>query len=176
MRFTPLDIKGAWLIDIEPIADERGSFARTVCAREFAQHGMATNYPQHSISHNLKKGTLRGMHFQTAPHAEAKLVGCIRGAIFDVCLDLRPDSPSFLRWQGFELSAENQRQLYIPEGCAHGFQALSDDALVNYRISEFYAPDASVGYRYNDPKFAISWPLPVTMISDRDRDLPDFAG
>jgi dTDP-4-dehydrorhamnose 3,5-epimerase len=176
MRFTPLDISGAWLIDIEPIADERGSFARSFCAREFADHGIASEFPQHSLSYNIRKGTVRGMHFQKAPHEEGKLVGCISGAIFDVCLDLRPGSPTYLRWYGAELSAGNRRQLYVPPGCAHGFQTLTDDAEVNYRISTFYAPEASAGVRYNDPRFGIEWPLPITLMSDRDRNLPDFTG
>jgi dTDP-4-dehydrorhamnose 3,5-epimerase len=174
MRFTSLEIGGAFVIDVEAHADERGSFARSFCSREFAEHGLPEHFPQHSLSYNVRKGTLRGMHFQKAPHEEGKLVGCIRGAIFDVCLDLRRDSPTFLKWQGFELSADNRRQLYIPKGCAHGFQTLTDAAEVNYRISEFYVPDAGAGYRYNDPAFGVQWPLPVSMISDRDRDYPDF--
>ncbi len=174
MRFSPLTIIGAWLIELEPQSDVRGSFARTFCAREFAGQGLATDYPQHSRSRNFAKGTLRGMHYQRPPLAEAKLVSCTHGAIHDVCLDLRQDSPTFLQWQGFDLSADNGRQLYIPEGCAHGFQALTDDSEVTYRISAFYDPSASAGVRYNDPRFAIRWPLPVSSISDRDRDWPDF--
>lgn len=174
MRFSSLAIAGAWLVEIEPHGDIRGSFARTFCAREFAEHGLATNYPQHSRSRNFARGTLRGMHYQRSPHAEAKLVSCTRGAIFDVCLDLRRDSPTFLHWQGLDLSDENGRQFYIPEGCAHGFQALTDDSEVTYRISEYYEQSASAGVRYDDPRFAIRWPLPVASISDRDRDWPDF--
>lgn len=176
MHFTPLRISGAWLIDIERHTDERGSFARSYCAREFAAHGMPVDFPQHSLSYNFRKGTLRGLHYQTPPHEEGKLVGCIRGAIFDVCVDLRADSPTYRQWEGFELSADNHRQLFIPKGCAHGFQTLTDDAEVNYRISEFHAPGAGAGVRYDDPAFGIVWPLPVSVISDRDRDYPDFTG
>ena len=176
MHFSHLDIRGACLIEPELIGDSRGSFARNFCAREFAEHGLATEFPQHSISRNVLKGTVRGMHFQTAPHEEAKLVWCTRGAIFDVCLDLRPGSPTFRNWIGFELSADNGRQLYIPQGCAHGFQTLTDDAEIFYRISQYYAPEASVGVRFDDPAFGIEWPLPVTAMSDRDRNLPDFKG
>lgn len=176
MRFLPVDIHEACLIELEPVGDARGSFARNFCAREFAEHGLASEFPQHSISRNGRKGTLRGMHFQTAPHEEAKLVWCTRGAIFDVCLDLRPGSPTFKKWAGFDLSADNARQLYIPKGCAHGFQTLTDDTEIFYRISQYYAPEASAGVRFDDPAFAIKWPLPVTEMSDRDRNLPDFRG
>jgi dTDP-4-dehydrorhamnose 3,5-epimerase len=174
MRFTHLEIPQACLIEAEPMADIRGSFARTFCAREFAEQGLASDFPQHSISRNARSGTLRGMHFQSAPHEEAKLVWCTRGAVFDVCLDLRPSSPTFKKWVGFELSADNARQLYLPKGCAHGFQTLTDDAEIFYRISQYYAPEASVGVRFDDPAFGIKWPLPVTAMSDRDRNLPDF--
>jgi dTDP-4-dehydrorhamnose 3,5-epimerase len=176
MRFTPLQIEGAWLVEQEPHADARGSFARTFCEREFAAQGLAIHFPQHSRSRNATRGTLRGMHLQKAPHAEAKLVTCVTGAVFDVCLDLRPASASFRRWVGYELSPDNGRQLYIPEGCAHGFLTLADNSEVHYLISEFYAPGAAMGVRYNDPQFAIEWPGEVMVISDKDRDLPDFAG
>lgn len=174
MRFTKLDIPDACLIELDRIGDARGSFARNFCAREFAAAGLASDFPQHSVSRNATKGTLRGMHFQTAPHEEAKLVWCTRGAIFDVCLDLRSGSPTYLKWVGFELSAENGRQLLIPEGCAHGFQTLSDDAEIFYRISDYYAPEASGGFRHDDPAFAITWPLPVAVMSDKDKAWPDF--
>ncbi len=174
MRFTPLEITGAFIVDLDPISDTRGSFARSFCAREFAEHGLASMFPQHSRSQNKVKGTLRGMHWQTAPHEEAKLVGCVRGAIFDVCLDLRRGSSSYLQWRGVELSAENRRQLYIPQGCAHGFQTLTDDAEVNYLISAEYAPESARGARFDDPAFGIKWPLPVTAISDKDRDCADY--
>jgi dTDP-4-dehydrorhamnose 3,5-epimerase len=174
MKFKPLSIHEACLIEPEPIGDSRGSFARNFCAREFAAHGLATEFVQHSLSRNALKGTLRGMHFQTAPHQEAKLVWCTKGAIFDVYLDLRPGSPTFLKWEGYELSGENGRQLYIPAGCAHGFQTLTDDAEIFYRISQFYAPEASTGVRFDDKAFGIEWPLPVTVMSDKDKAWPDF--
>jgi dTDP-4-dehydrorhamnose 3,5-epimerase len=174
MKFTGCGISGAYLIEAEPIRDSRGSFARVFCEREFAAHGLEVRFPQHSISSNAARGTLRGLHFQAPPHGETKLVSCIRGAIFDVCVDLRPDSPTFRQWRGFELSAENRRSFYIPVGCAHGFQTLTDDAEVHYLISEFYAPEAARGVRHDDPAFAIGWPLPVAAISDKDSSWPDF--
>lgn len=174
MIFQNTRIHETCLIEPERIGDSRGSFARNFCAREFAAHGLATDFPQHSVSRNARRGTLRGMHFQTAPHEEAKLVWCTHGAIFDVCLDLRPASPTYLQWEGFELSAENGRQLYIPPGCAHGFQTLADDAEIFYRISAYYAPEASTGVRFDDKAFGIEWPLPVTVMSDKDKAWPDF--
>ncbi len=175
MRFTPLEIPGAFVIDLEPIADARGSFARTFCAREFAAHGLLAEFPQHSRSVNAKKGTLRGMHWQDAPHEETKVVGCLRGGIYDVCLDLRRESPTYLKWIGVELSGDNRRQLYLPAGCAHGFQTLTDDAEVNYLISAFFAPEAAHGARFDDPAFAINWPLPVAEMSDKDRGWQAYA-
>lgn len=176
MKFTESDIPGAWLIEPEPVRDSRGAFARVFCEKEFAAHGLEIRYPQHSVSHNVTRGTLRGLHYQEAPHAEIKVVSCIRGAIFDVCVDLRPDSPTFRQWRGVELSAENRRLFYMPVGCAHGFQTLTDDAEAHYLISEFYAPEAARGVRYDDPAFAVDWPLPVGVISDKDRSWPDFRG
>lgn len=176
MRFEAIDLDGAWLIHPEPTRDERGSFARTFCVNEFSEHCLETKFPQHSVSHSSRKGTVRGMHFQGAPHEEVKLVRCLTGAIFDVIIDLRPGSPTFRRWQGFELSADNGVQLYIPKGFAHGFQTLTDDTRVNYLISEFYAPAAASGVRYNDPAFDVNWPLPVTSISEKDLLWSDFAG
>lgn len=176
MKFTESDIPGAWLIEPEPIRDSRGAFARVFCEKEFAARGLEIRYPQHSVSQNVTRGTLRGLHYQEAPHAEIKVVSCIRGAIFDVCVDLRPDSPTFRQWRAVELSADNRRLFYIPAGCAHGFQTLTDDAEAHYLISEFYAPEAARGVRYDDPAFAVTWPLPVSVISDKDRAWPDFAG
>ena len=176
MRFIPAEIDGAWIVELDPLRDERGTFARTFCAREFAAHGLAVDFPQHSRSLTRAKGAVRGMHFQTAPHQESKLVSCLRGAIFDVCVDLRPHSPTYRRWQAVELSPANGRQFYIPQGCAHGFQTLSEDAEVNYLISEYYAPAASTGVRHDDPAFAIRWPLPLAQISEKDRAWPDFVG
>ncbi len=168
MIFSPARIAGAWAIDIEPHRDERGFFARTWCQRELAERGLDTAIAQESVSHSRRAGTLRGLHFQRAPHEEVKIVRCIRGAIFDVIVDLRADSPSFRQWQAFELTAENRRALYIPKGCAHGFQTLLDDTEVFYQISEFFTPDAGDGCRYDDPAFGVAWPLPVTVISERD--------
>ncbi|MBY0564337.1 MAG: dTDP-4-dehydrorhamnose 3,5-epimerase family protein [Hyphomonadaceae bacterium] len=174
MQFQPLGLPGAWIVELEPVEDERGSFARNFCAREFAARGLVAGYVQHSRSFNRIAGCVRGMHLQKPPHGEAKLVSCIAGAIFDVCLDLRPASPSYLQWRGVELSAANRRQLYIPEGCAHGFQSLTDAAEVQYLISAEHEPSAAAGYRPEDPAFAITWPLPITMMSAKDRTWPDF--
>jgi dTDP-4-dehydrorhamnose 3,5-epimerase len=174
MRFLETKVNGAFLIEGEPVGDERGRFMRTFCAEEFSSHGLETSFLQHSLSYSAAAGTLRGMHFQRPPHEEVKVVRCSAGAIFDVVLDLRPGSPTFGRWQGFELSAENRHQLYIPKGCAHGFQSLCDDVEVNYLISDFYTPAAASGVRYDDPRFGIEWPLPLVVISDRDRAWPDY--
>jgi dTDP-4-dehydrorhamnose 3,5-epimerase len=175
MNLRKTELAGAFLIEIEPHADERGSFARTFCAKEFAERGLVAEIAQCSLSSNRLAGTVRGMHFQRAPHEEVKLVRCQRGAIYDVIIDLRPGSPSYRRWQGFELSAEDHRALYVPKGFAHGFQTLTDDAEIFYQISEFYAPDAGTGVRWDDPAFRVSWPLPISTIADKDRHWPDFS-
>ncbi len=174
MRFTATSLAGAVLVDIERHEDERGFFARTWCAREFAAHGLCADLAQCSLSRSARAGTLRGMHFQRPPHAEAKLVRCLVGAVWDVVIDLRRDSPSYGRWQGFELAAADRRALYVPPGFAHGHQALSDGAELFYMISAFYEPAAAAGLRHDDPAFAMSWPLPVAVISERDRSWPDF--
>jgi dTDP-4-dehydrorhamnose 3,5-epimerase len=174
MKFEPIGLDGAWLVRLEPMADIRGSFARTFCVDEFRSQGLATDFQQHSVSRSFRKGTLRGMHFQTEPHAEVKLVRCLSGSVFDVIIDLRPASPTFRQWRGFELSEDNELQLYIPKGFAHGFQTLSDNAQVNYLISELYAPAAASGVRHDDPAFGIKWPLPVTTISEKDLLWPNF--
>lgn len=174
MQFQPTTLNGAWLIQLQPTCDRRGFFARTFCVEEFAAHGLETNYPQHSISFSGHKGTLRGMHYQREPHSEVKLVRCIHGAIWDVIIDIRPNSPTFRRWQGFELSENNKCQLYIPKGFAHGFQTLTDSVEVSYLISELYTPAAASGIRHNDPQFSLTWPLPVRDISEKDRNWPDF--
>jgi dTDP-4-dehydrorhamnose 3,5-epimerase len=174
MRFEPTKLKGAWIIAIDPARDSRGYFARTFSVDEFAAKGLETSFLQHSISHNAQSGTLRGMHFQRDPHGEVKLVRCVKGAIWDVIIDIRPTSPTFGGWQGFDLTDQNGRQLYIPKGFAHGFQTLSDDVVVNYLISEPYAPQSAGGLRYNDAKFNITWPLPVSVISEKDTQWPDF--
>jgi dTDP-4-dehydrorhamnose 3,5-epimerase len=174
MRFETTGLDGAWLVHLEPIQDSRGFFARTFCVNEFRAHGLETDFPQHSISRSFNKGTVRGMHFQREPHAEVKLVRCLSGAIWDAIIDLRPDSPTFRQWRAFELSDENGCQLYIPKGFAHGFQTLSENAQVNYLISEFHAPGASSGVCHDDPAFGITWPLPVTTISEKDLLWPKF--
>ena len=162
------------IIEPTPIADARGFFARTWCRREIEQLGLCADIAQCSISVNLRKGTLRGMHLQGPPHEETKIVRCVKGAIFDVVLDLRRDSPTFLRWHGVELSSANRLALYIPAGCAHGFQTLEDDCEVAYQISEFYHPECSRPVRWNDRAFGIEWPLPVTVMSAADQTYPDF--
>ena len=174
MKFHSTKLRDVHLIQLEPARDDRGFFARTFCVEEFAAQGLETNFPQHSISFSARKGTLRGMHYQLEPHSEAKLVRCIQGVILDVIIDIRPDSSTYRCWQEFELSSANRHQLYIPKGFAHGFQTLSDDVEVNYLISTPYAPELARGIRYNDPAFGISWPQPVTEISEKDLRWPDF--
>lgn len=174
MRFIETPLAGAFVIDIEPMHDERGFFARTWCRQEFAAHGLHTATEQMSISFNRRKGTLRGMHFQMPPHEETKLVQCVRGSIYDVIVDLRKTSVTFAKWFGIELTSENRRMLYIPQGFAHGFLTLEDDAEVSYRMSQKYVPEAARGFRWNDPAFGIVWPEEVEMISERDRRYPDF--
>ncbi|CAH2598739.1 dTDP-4-dehydrorhamnose 3,5-epimerase [Rhodovastum atsumiense] len=176
MRFIPTALDGAWLVEPEPVHDARGFFARSFCVREFDRLGLETRFVQHSISYSALRGTLRGMHFQRSPFGEVKVVSCTRGAIRDVIIDLRPDSPTCCRWQGFELTAANRLRLYIPKGFAHGFQTLEDKTEVSYLISEFYAPEAASGVRFDDPRFGITWPLPVAAISARDTAWPTFAG
>lgn len=174
MRIETTELDGARLIEIEPVSDHRGFFARTFCAREFTEHGLRPSFVQHNTSYTKAAGSIRGMHFQRAPAAEVKVANCVRGAIYDVIIDLRKGSPTFRRWQGFELTHDNRRRLYIPMGFAHGFQTLTDNVEVEYLISEFYTPEAASGVRYDDPAFAIRWPLPVTSISEMDRSWPDY--
>jgi len=174
MRFYPTSLHDARLIHLEPARDGRGFFARTFCIREFATYGLETNYPQHSLSFSARKGTLRGMHYQRDPHAEVKVVRCLSGAIWDVIIDIRPGSPTYRRWEGFELSRANGHQLYIPKGFAHGFQTLSDDCEVSYLISAPYSPEAATGVRHNDPNFNITWPLPIVAMSEKDLLWPNF--
>ena len=172
MQFRKTGLEGAWLIDQQPSRDERGSFARTFCVHEFSDHGLESKFVQHSMSTSTQRHTLRGMHFQSDPHAEVKLVSCLRGAVYDVIADLRPHSPTHLQWQGFELTQANRSQLYIPEGFAHGFLTLEPDTVVNYLISKFYAPEAATGVRFDDPLLAIDWPAEPAVISDKDRNWP----
>lgn len=172
MQFTETELKGVWLIEPTPVIDDRGSFTRLFCEKEMADRGLETRFLQHSRSHSVKKGTTRGLHYQQDPYAEVKLVSCARGAIFDVVVDLRPDSPTLHNWLGFELTPENMKQVYIPAGFAHGLQTLTNDAEVSYLISQFYTPHASTGARYDDPAFSINWPLKPTAISERDSAWP----
>ena len=174
MKIVPTELPEAKLVELERIEDERGFFARSFCARDFQAEGLDPCVAQCNVSYNRRRGTLRGMHFQRAPYAEAKLVRCTRGGIYDVIVDLRPDSPSFRRWLAVELTDENRRALYVPPGFAHGFQTLADDCEVFYQMSEFYVPDAATGVRWNDPAFAIAWPIANPILSPRDAAYPDF--
>ena len=174
MKFTETPLHGAYLVDIEPIADERGFFARTWCEREFRERGLNPNLKQASVSFNHKKGTLRGMHFQTNGHQESKLIRCVAGAVFDVIIDLRQSSPTFTRYFEVVLSLENRRMLYVPKGFAHGFQTLTDGAELFYQISQYYSPENAAGVRWNDPVFSVAWPEPPRVISARDQSFPNF--
>jgi dTDP-4-dehydrorhamnose 3,5-epimerase len=176
MLFKETHLKGAFVIDLERREDSRGFFARTFCAREFAEHGLKPDIVQANASWNHTAGTLRGMHMQLPPAPESKLVRCTRGKIWDVIIDLRPESPTFLQHVGIELTDENRTALYVPEMFAHGYQALTDGAEVTYMVGEFYTPGTEKGYRYNDPAFGIQWPMPVTVISDKDANWPLFNG
>ncbi len=168
MKFTALSVAGSYLVEPEPVEDERGFFARTFCREEFARHGLNPGLMQCNVSYNRLGGTLRGMHYQKAPYAEAKLVRCTAGVIFDVVLDLRPESASYLRWEGIQIGAEDHRAIYIPEGCAHGFLTLVDASEVFYQMSAAYHPEAAAGVRWNDPAFGIEWPRTEIIISERD--------
>jgi len=174
MIFEDTGIGGLWLVEPERVEDERGFFARTWDREEFSRRGLNPDLAQCSISLNRRRGTLRGIHYQAAPHEEVKFVRCTSGAIFDVAVDLRPESPTFKAWFGAELSAENRLALYIPEGCAHGFLTLEDSTEIYYQISEFYVPEAARGVRWNDPAFGIIWPSAVTVINERDLTYPEF--
>lgn len=175
MKFSPTALAGACIIDIEPVPDERGFFARSWCREEFARHGLNPDLVQCSVSFNKKRGTLRGVHYQAKPHEETKVVRCTRGVIYDVIVDLRPESSTFRKWIAVELSADNRRMLYIPAGLAHGFQSLADDTEVFYQISTPYHPESARGVRWDDPAFGIEWPVTERVISDKDRQYPDFA-
>lgn len=175
MIFCETTIKGAFLIKLNEIRDNRGFFARTWCSHEFEQHGLVSTFVQSNMQQSKSKGTLRGMHMQVAPKEEAKLIRCTRGAIFDVVLDLRAESPSFKKWYGIELTESNHKMLYVPQGCAHGYQTLVDDTEVFYPVSEFYSPEQERGIRWNDPEFMIAWPLVENvLISAKDDSWPDF--
>jgi dTDP-4-dehydrorhamnose 3,5-epimerase len=172
MKLNKTTLQDAWLIDLNKRGDERGWFARTMDAKVFADHGMDSGFVQQNASMSAQVGTLRGLHFQRAPHSEAKLVRCLRGRILDLIVDLRRGSPSFMKHEAFELSAENGRMLYVPKGFAHGFQTLTDNVEVTYLVSAYYTPDAEGGLRYDDPYLAIAWPLPVSVISPKDASWP----
>jgi dTDP-4-dehydrorhamnose 3,5-epimerase len=172
MRFIPTALAGACIIEPEPHEDSRGFFARTFCAQEFTEHGLAASFVQCSISFNVRRGTLRGLHYQLPPSGEVKLVRCTSGALLDVIVDLRPESPSYLQHIGVELTAQNRRALYVPQMFAHGLQTLADNTEVFYQISEFYAPDLARGLRFDEPKLKIRWPLPVEVMSERDATWP----
>jgi|SRR5208283_472965 len=172
MRFTETGVAGAWLIDPTPYEDDRGRFFRAWCSEEFAEHGINFLPVQANMGFSIRRGTVRGMHFQVEPALEAKLVRCTRGAMFDVVLDLRPDSPTYGKWYGAELSAENGRMLYLPEQCAHGYQTLEDRTEMYYMTSQFYTPGAARGARFDDPAFSIRWPIAVTVVSEQDRNWP----
>ena len=174
MRIEPAPLDGAATIELDLRGDERGFFARMYCEREFAAAGLETRFVQANNSSNAQRGTLRGLHYQLPPDTEVKLVRCIRGALWDVIVDVRPGSPSFGRWFGAELTAQNRRMMYVPRGFAHGFITLTDDSGLIYFVSDFYEPKQERGLRWNDPKIAIDWPIAPSVISDKDANWPDF--
>lgn len=175
MIFSETQLKGAFIIDIERREDSRGFFSRTFCEQEFARHGLKLNNTQANLASNLKKGTLRGMHFQYPPHAETKLVRCTRGAVLDIIVDLRPESDSFLKHVEVELTQNNMRALFVPERFAHGYQTLCDNTDTSYQLGAFYAPAAEGGLKYDDRALALTWPLPISAISAKDQGFPPFA-
>ena len=175
MKFFETELRGAYIIELDKVEDQRGFFARVWCQKEFEDHGLVARIEQANTSFNSKAGTLRGMHFQVAPYQETKVVQCTMGAIYDVIVDLRPDSPTYKRWTCVELTAGNGTMLYIPADFAHGFITLEDNTEVSYLMSESYQPGAARGFRWNDPEFGIKWPIVVDEISDRDACWPDFS-
>lgn len=175
MIFTPTKLQGAFILEVKKIEDERGFFGRSWCKRELEEHGLNANVVQANVSYNKVKGTLRGMHFQKAPHQETKLVRCTRGAIYDVIIDLRPNSPTYKQWIGVELTEDNYRMLFVPEDFAHGFITLQDNTEVTYQVTQYYTPGAEGGIRWNDPAFNIQWPIEPTVVSGKDQVHPDFA-
>jgi len=176
MRFTPTTVGGAKVIDPILREDSRGHFFRAWCLREFAEHGIDFIPVQGNMGFSLRRGTVRGMHFQGEPALEAKLIRCTRGRVFDVVVDLRPESPSYCKWYGTELTADNGRMLYIPERCAHGYQTLEDGTDLFYLTSQYYTPSAASGVRFDDPAFKVEWPLEVTVVSEQDRNWPLMSG
>jgi dTDP-4-dehydrorhamnose 3,5-epimerase len=175
MIFKEIELPGAYLIELQQFQDDRGFFARSFCTAEFEKAGLHASYAQQNTSNNLKKGTLRGFHWQTPPHEEVKIMRCVRGAIFSVIVDVRPDSPTYTQWRGFELSADNRLQLYVPAGFANGYLSLEDGAEVTYFASRPYAPGAEKGLRFDDPAIGIKFPIEPVIVSDKDRSWPDFA-
>jgi dTDP-4-dehydrorhamnose 3,5-epimerase len=174
MIFRKIPLKGAFIIELEKNADNRGFFSRTWCQKEFQAHGLNTNIAQCNLSFSAKKGTLRGIHYQIPPFDETRLVRCTRGAIYDVIIDLRPDSATYAQWVYTELTAENYKMLYVPENFAHGFQTLEDNTEITYQVSQFYTPDSERGIRWDDPAFNFKWPIEVQVISDKDKSWPDY--
>jgi len=174
MKFSPLSLEGAFQIDLELSKDDRGFFARSFCSKEFNEYNINIDIKQCNLSYNKEKGTLRGRHYQSFPHEEAKLVSCNKGSIYDVIIDIKPDSSTYLKWAAFELSRNNRRMLYIPEGFAHGFQTLEDEVDVFYHMFEYYTPNVAKGIRWNDPLFNIKWPLPISEISEKDISYEDY--
>ena len=172
MTFTETKLKGAYLITLNQIKDERGFFARCFCKAEFEKKGLEAEMVQHNISYNQKRGTLRGLHAQSHPYEESKLIRCTRGAIYDVIVDMRPNSNSFRRWLGVELYSNEYKMLYVPKGFAHGFMTLEDNTEIAYQMSHVHVPGSEVGFRWNDPAFEISWPMQPTIISEKDRSFP----
>jgi dTDP-4-dehydrorhamnose 3,5-epimerase len=175
MNFSPTTLLGVWLLDLELREDDRGFLARTYCENEFVDHGLNTRWPQCNLTLTKRRGTIRGMHYSADPKPEIKLIRCCAGAIYDVLVDVRRDSSTFGKWEGFDLTSQNRRMLYVPAGIAHGFQCLLDNCEVFYHMSEFYHADRARGVRYNDPRIGIKWPLPVETVSERDRNLPLLA-
>lgn len=174
MIFQETELKGAYIVELEPAKDERGYFARTYCQNEFRQNGLELTIVQCDVSYNKRKGTLRGMHYQLAPHEEVKLVSCIRGAIYDVIVDLREQSSTYGRWTAAELTENNCKMFYVPHGFAHGFQTLANNTMVCYLMSEYYYPECARGVRWNDSVFGIKWPVKIAIMADKDRQFPDF--
>jgi dTDP-4-dehydrorhamnose 3,5-epimerase len=172
--FTETELKGAFILDVKKLEDERGFFGRSFCQKEFEEHGMTPHVVQANVSYNKVKGTLRGMHYQVSPYEETKLVRCVRGAIYDVIIDLRKNSPTYTKWIGVELRESSYRMLFLPEGFAHGFITLEDDTEVTYQVSQFYTPGSERGIRWNDPAFNIKWPIEPVVISEKDRQHDDY--
>jgi len=176
MKFIETNLKGAFVVEVDQLTDNRGFFARSWCQKEFEAHGLTSRVVQTNVSFSRSKATLRGMHYQIAPYQESKLVRCTRGVIYDVIIDLRPESPTHKQWVGVELTADNYSMLFVPEDFAHGFITLMDNTEITYQVSQFYTPGSEKGIRFNDPTFNIQWPLGVSVISDKDSNWPDFVG